>query len=287
VYCELFLPTLAPKTRTEYSAAVRRALADLPDMVTHAALLRWHRVTLARYVPSYRNFFLHVLRTVSRKAAYVSGDAELAALFWQIQPVREPELPPRCPPRDTLAKALELCCSPAERLIVRLAGLAGLRRGEILGLRPEDYEPVTAMLRIVRQRKRGERKNHRSHSVRIDDPIMRDELEWTIANRSALRSRRGWFRGGSEGFLIPWSLRRLNGLLSRLRGGLGPTYLPHRHGWHAFRHWGATELARAGKSVWEICHWLGDADPGMATRYVALFRGEAASVSELAKAVKL
>lgn len=279
------LPTLAPKSRAEYRACIRRAVAELPELLDVAAVLRWRAGLLGRYSIPYCNQIVHVLRTVTRRAAIITGDAELASIAWQVAPVREYTRAPRCPPRDLLARSLLACRSDAERLFVALAGLAGLRRGELMGLKACDFEASTSTLRVVRQRLAPHRKNHRPHAVVLDAPRIVD-LWARVASQSAggeLRSRSGWHRGKSEGFLFPWGLRRVAGLLARLRGCLGGGYLPKGLGWHAYRHWGASELARRGASVWDVQRWLGDSDPTMAVLYVDLVRGaSASSISTLA-----
>lgn len=285
-YRELHFSGLARKTRSEYNGVMRHALAALPA-VTTLAVMRWHRGLLARYSPSYANQALYLLRAVAKRAELVTGDRQLTAIVHQVTPTREVPVLLSAPPPDLVARALNLCRNPAERLFVRFAGVAGLRRGEILGLRASDYDKGTRLLRVVRQRRSDKRKNRRPHVVRITAELHTD-LEWTVTHYDELRARTGWFRGSSSsaGCLFPWSLRRTEGLLGRLRAGLPPGYLPPRRGWHAFRHWGATQLAREGASVWTVMRWLGDSSSSMAARYVDLFGAGDDSVARLEERVR-
>ena len=266
-YKRVHFPALAPRTRIIYAVSMRKALEDLPDPLTHASLLEWHRVTLpARYTVRYANASLHVLRTVSRRAAPVTGDTRLQALIWGVGALREPPRVPRCPPSDFMRKAMPFCRNSLERLWLGLACLAGLRRGELLGLMPSDYERETMTLRVVRQRRSPTRKNRRPHAVKVDAPELRLLLE------QALELPRGG-RYPARSFLFPWGYNYAMSFLERLRAGLGAAYLPKGAGWHVCRHWGATELARSGASIWEIMAWLGDASPEVAARYVDMVRG--------------
>jgi integrase len=268
-YQEVHFPDLARKTRAEYTSSMRLALGGLPRELGPADVIRWHRRELAgRYALSYANQCLHVLRSVVRRAGVLTGDQELVAVVWQAEPIREPALPVTAPPPDLVARSLALCRTPAERLFVRLAGIAGLRRGEILGLQAQDWEPPTGILRVVRQRRSPRRKNRRPHRVEVTEPTFRADLDWTLAHRDALRARTGWWRATPAAWVFPWSLRRAEGLLERLRAALPAGYLPRGRGWHLYRHWGATMLARRGASVWDVMRWLGDSSARMATWYV-------------------
>lgn len=271
VFREIHSPELARKTRAEYAAAVAMALRALPDPFGAADVIRWHRGTLVpRYSLAYANQTLHVVRGIVRKAGVLTGDQELVTVVWTAQPIRETPIPLTAPPPDLMARSLGLCRNPAERLFVRLAGLAGLRRGEILGLQVHDWEPAAGVLRVVRQRRSDRRKNRRPHRVEITDAAFRRDLEWTIAhNRDPeVRSPNGWWRSPHAPWVLPWSLRRAEGLIERLRRGLPPGYLPRGRGAHLFRHWGATMLARCGGSVWDVMRWLGDSSTKMAAWYV-------------------
>lgn len=297
VYQSIAFEHLAPKTRAEYRSAMRRAFRALPARPARADVAHWLADLSRELSPAYTNFCLRVLRSVVRTATVLTADAELAAAVLSVRPLREPPLSRRCPPDDFRARALGAAKNPAERAWLRLAGEAGLRRGELMGLRPDAIDWRAGVVHVTRQRSRELRKNRRPHAVVVDRELLRD-LAWTIANREQVKPRTGRFRGRSDGFLFPWALRFLEGFLERVRGHFGAErdqYLPKGLGWHAWRHAGATELARRGASILEIQQWLGDADPKMACRYVADVRGAtcsklltlSASTCEQAKSIKL
>lgn len=284
-YRSVYFPQLAQKTKEEYTAAYRMCLAAMPDLITPAAILRWHRCDLlgsGKYSAAYANTNLRTMRSVVRRAAVLTGDNDLMSAFWQVPQVREPTKAPRCPPIDFLGQALKLAKGRAERAFFLLAGLAGLRIGELLGLKPEDLDGD--VLRVVRQRKHATRKNRRPHSVKIDHPELLECLRWTIANPDKIKCKNGWHRGQCDGHIFPWAKKKCDLMIARLRAALGEKYLPGGGGWHSFRHWGATMLAKTGASCWDVQCWLGDSDPKMAVLYVAMTRGETnGSVSQIAK----
>jgi integrase len=269
IFNEIHCPELARKTRTEYAAAIAMALAALPEPFTAADVIRWHRGGLVpRYSLAYANQTLHVVRGVVRRAGILTGDQELVTVVWTAQPIRENPVPLTAPPPDLVTRSLALCRTPAERLFVRLAGIAGLRRGEIIGLQAGDWDPSTGILRVVRQRRSDRRKNRRPHRVEVTDAAFRADLEWAIAHHEELRARTGWWRNPRAPWLLPWSLRRVETLVDRLRHGLPAGYIPRGRGAHLYRHWGATMLARRGGSVWDVMRWLGDSSTKMAAWYV-------------------
>lgn len=289
-YQEFHFPGLAPRTRVEYRCYVKRALVELPPMLTVEALLRWRSAQLVGmngFDTVYVNQHFAALRTVTARAALSTGDHELAALFRLVKPWREEVPAPRCPPPDFMRRALRAAETPAERAWLLLAGLAGLRYGELLGLMPRDYDRTHGVLRVVRQRRSPHRKNYRPHSVRVDDTLLRWSIEWTIDHHDELGPQEPHRRAKLDPFMFPWSLPHCEAFLRRVKASFGDDrerYLPEGWGWHSWRHWGASELARAGKSVLEIQAWLGHSEPTMAARYVDMVRGvTSSSVSALAE----
>lgn len=268
-------PHVARSTREGYATALRMALADLPVELSIGALTTWHRSALpARgYSPRYCNFVLGAVRTVVRLAALSTGDQDLQAMVWRVRPLKQPVRAPRCPPSDFLVRAMAACRNEGERCFVLLAGLAGLRKGELLGLRPADYDQRLRVLSVVRQRESSDRKNRRPHSVSVDSAVLHRSLVWAIANRQEFRAATGPRGRAGDAFIFPWSERYLEAFMKRLRFALGPSYLPAKTAWHAFRHWGASELARLGMSAWDLQAWLGDASVDVAVSYVASVRG--------------
>lgn len=213
----------------------------------------------------------------------VTGDTRLQALMWGVGAIREGIKAPRCPPRDLVSLALPFCRNPGERLWLLLACLAGLRRGELLGLRASDWDPETHTLRVERQRRSPQRKNRKPLAVRIDAPDVRKLLQLVI-DQPELASSRMAAGNPCAGYLFAWGYKYAAGFLEHLRAKLGAKYFPRGAGWHVCRHWGATELARSGVSVWDLCAWLGDSSPEVAQTYVDMVRGSSVGgVAALAK----
>lgn len=271
-YREIHFPVISPRTRTAYKTAYYRAVNALPGVITTGAVLEWHRAMARTYSVSYANDCLHVLRGVSRRAAMVTGDTRLQALIWGVGAIREGVKAPRCPPRDLVRVAMPFCRNAGERLWLLLACLAGLRRGELLGLRASDWDPETHVLRVERQRRSPQRKNRKPLAVAIDAPDVRKLLELVIDHPELARSARAAGHP-CAGYLFGWGYKYAASFLGHLRSRLGAKYFPRGGGWHVCRHWGATELARAGASVWDLCAWLGDSSPEVAQTYVDMVRG--------------
>lgn len=275
LYEATYYPRLAPKTREIYRGA-RKHAERLPARPTAADVERWRAELADRYSTAYTNQLLAILQTaVKRGTLLAGGDAELVAAVVAIPALRVDCLAPRCPPADFRDRAITVAKNPAERAWLRLAGEAGLRRGELEGLRPEAIDPERLVVNVVRQRLYEKRKNRRPHAVEIDAELAAD-LRWTIDHRAAITPRTGWHKGRSDGFIFPWGRKYQELFLERVRAVFGDArdkYLPRGLGWHAWRHAGASALAEQGASEIDIAEWLGDADTKMAARYVARLRG--------------
>lgn len=279
-YERVFLPSKAARTHRGYRAAARRFLSDLPDPFTLADLVLWRgRMLEERHLAvSYVNQAIKVLRGITRHAGHVTGDIALASIFAQLETLKEPIRAPRCPPADYVDRILGATRNPAERAFVLLTSLAGLRRDEVLGLMPEDWDAENGILAVTRQRQRGIRKNGRPHSVRVNARQLRWYLNWTVANHAILVPHQGppIAKRRSAPYLFPWTHTYVEGLVDRIRRHLGTEaarYMPRGTAFHAGRHWGTTELARRGVPLFEIQAWRGDADSAMTATYVSMVRG--------------
>lgn len=285
IFERLHLPHVAKKTAAEYRTAFRRATRDLPAAPTAQDVEHWLRAGMANLSVPYRNFCLGALRRIVTVGALERPAPELVYAFATVKKLRAPPLRMRCPPPDFHARALEAAKNPAERAWLRLAGEAGLRKGELLGLRPDAIDWNAGVVHVVRQRGIEHRKNRQRHSVEVDKALI-DDLRWTIRYRERVKSATGWHRGRSDGYVFPWGEKRLDAFLERIRASFGveaARYLPPGHGWHCWRAWGATEKARSGATELEVCEWLGDADTKMAARYVEFLRGRTRAALVLTK----
>lgn len=277
----LHFSRITDKTQAEYTTCWRRHVSRLPRTPTARDVMDWHADMIAQgYSKAYANMCLVVLRCVVRKYAEVSGERDLLRA---VVPTKAFKNPPkrRCPPDDLVERALAVCMNPAERAWILLASCAGLRKGELLGLRPSDWDAHTAVLQVVRQRMRSHRKNWRPHSVRIEDPELRAAWLWTLQHRDRCAPRGGPRSQAAEGYVFPWGERYLEYFLGRIRESLGEDvhkYLPKCNAWHVFRHWGATRKAREGATLGELMSWLGDASPTVAARYMDEARGQSVAV---------
>ncbi len=285
----------------KYKTAVKRALEGMPAKPTRGDVERWLRDLVAEKgcKNSTANFYLAALKAITNKAQHLEPASvelrELASAFALVSPLKLPTLPPRCPPRDALWLALDACENPAERAFVWLCA-SGLRKSEVLGLRPEDYDRRLRRLDVWRQRPDAhdrmagkdhrERKNGDHHFVTLDDEPAR-ELEWALANYAAIRPKTGGHKGLSAGYVFPWSETKVSGLMRRIRAK-APGFEPGT-AWHGLRHLGASTVAElTNGSVQAVQRFLGDKSAKAAGMYCEPVRGHTEiDTSAIARALRM
>jgi integrase len=141
---------------------------------------------------------------------------------------------------------------------VLLAGDAGLRLGEVLGLRWDDVDLVAQRVMVTRQIRKGVEgtpKGGRRRSVPMTGPLV-------SALREMSRVRVGRVVCGGEG--IPVAEAALKHGIYRV---CRRAKLPGRS-WHTLRHTFATHAARFGVNPWRLQAWLGHSTIDMTLRYV-------------------
>jgi integrase len=139
-----------------------------------------------------------------------------------------------------------------------LAGDAGMRLGEVLGLRWEDLDLVARRITIARQIRKGVEgtpKGGRRRSV-----PMTAGLGSELGRLQQVRT--GRIVCGSEG--APVAEAALKHVIYRVCRRAG---LPGRS-WHSLRHTFATHAARFGVNPWRLQAWLGHSTINMTMRYV-------------------
>jgi integrase len=266
---------LAPKTREGYALAMRYALSMLPARPNVGDVEDWMvKLRDTRGLsPVTVNAYKRSCEAVMWAAGIRTHDHALFDAFAAAQKLREAPKERRCPPEDALAIALQVARNNAERAFVRLAAIAGLRLGEILGLRRDDVDAGAGVLTVTRQRNRNQRKNKNPHVVALDGVTLALVL-WTAGHQAEVVDGRGEHL---RGWLFPWGKPYVAGFMGRIRAGLGDradVYFPRgKTAWHGFRHLGATMVARDTGSAVEVQRFLGDASPGMAMCYMAQVRG--------------
>jgi integrase len=159
--------------------------------------------------------------------------------------------------------------APHVRALVLTAGLAGLRRGELLGLRRADVDPLHRTIRVARQVVQSG--THRQvvalpktdagvRTVRID-PVLAAELEAHLATYTAPDPDAPLFVGDKGGHLSEHTLYRH---LHACRTALG---WPDTFHLHDLRHLAATTYAAQGATTRELMAHGGWANPDAAMRY--------------------
>lgn len=259
---------LAPKTQSAYRSVWRRILRDLPPSPNGTEIAAWLDSERTRVADVHANYGLRVLQSVVRRAVELAGDgAEIQRAVLSVRAPQVAHRTPFCPAPDFFARTAPAARNRAERAWLGVAA-TGLRKGELLGLRPEDIDDSGAIT-VQRQRGRAHRKNRIPYVVEVDAETLAN-LRWTIENRDEARASFGNACQSAEGCVFPWSETYLEFFLARVRDELGAEvdrYLPRRKGWHQFRHRMAKDAKDRGESTQQIADRLGDKSEAMARHY--------------------
>jgi integrase len=201
----------------------------------------------------------NVLAVVSHALAY----AEEVGLVEKAPRIRSytferPEI--ECWELDEWRRFLDAAARAGDGMLVAtlLAGDAGLRLGEVLGLRWEDVDLVAQRLMVTRQIRRrveGSPKGGRRRSVPMTASLL-------SALKAGACVRVGRVVCGEAG--EPVTEMALKHGVYRVCRRAG---LPARS-WHALRHTFATHAARFGVNPWRLQAWLGHSTVNMTMRYV-------------------
>jgi integrase len=169
-------------------------------------------------------------------------------------------------PADVLALADAI--EPRWRALVLLAGLVGLRRGELAALRWSDYDATRAVLRITRSARwvDGERTEGppKTDSGRRFVPIPALVVEALVEHSAA-----GFGEAGPDGLVFigeqggPVRLATLYSAFGEARAAIGREDV-HLHD---LRHAALTMLAEEGATVRELMRAGGHASPAAALHY--------------------
>lgn len=214
-------------------------------------------------------------------------------------PPTEPYQPHRVQTSDAVVRliaAAEESKEPELAVAFRLLASLGGRRGEICGLRWDDFDLDAGVCVIRRAVKQvtgqvivGDAKTHQQRTLLLD--------EGTIAilrsHRTAMEERASALDAElvSESYVLtdspdgaePWKPNRLSQALRRLRDRAGYTGRLHD-----LRHWNASQLLGAGESAVVVAARLGHRDPSTTHRWYAhaMPRADARSAALMDEALK-
>lgn len=201
----------------------------------------------------------NVLAVLSHALAYAE-EVEFIEKAPRIRPYKfeRPEI--ECWELDEWRRFLDVAAREGDGLLeaALLAGDAGLRLGEVLGLRWEDLDLVAQRLMVTRQIRKGVEgppKGGRRRSVPMTAAL-------TSALKAGARVRVGRVVCGPDGEPIGETALKHGVYRVCRRAGL-----PARS-WHALRHTFATHAARFGVNPWRLQAWLGHTTITMTMRYV-------------------
>jgi integrase len=201
----------------------------------------------------------NILGVVSNALAY-AREVDLIDQAPRIRPYKFERPQIECWELAEWGRILVAARGDGDRLLIAalLAGDAGLRLGEVLGLQWEDVDLVAQRLMVTRQIRKGAEgtpKGGRRRGVPMTAAL-------TSALRALPRVRVGRVVCGADGEpLSETALKHGIYRLCRLAG------LPERS-WHALRHTFATHAARFGVNPWRLQAWLGHSTINMTMRYV-------------------
>ena len=195
--------------------------------------------------------------------------------------LREPRKPVDRASDEEIVALLRACCSARDRLIVRLMARAGLRRGEVCGLRRSDVHllPDSAALGCAVQRShlhvvRRENPNGAWAKSRRQRPVPLDFLVVQAFDayefeRMGVPQAAGsdfvlvsLFRGPAGAPMSPDAVNALVTAASR-RAGLARRVTPHQ-----LRHAMASNLADSGATIDEIAELIGHSSVSSSQVYV-------------------
>jgi integrase len=147
------------------------------------------------------------------------------------------------------------------KVLVILAAESGLRRGELIGLRVQDIMFKECKLRVRNNRSLDQDTDPKSgHERQMPIPkAVADLLRTFLGER-----KEGYVFQTKNGTAM--GLRNANRLLDRVLEQSG--IKRHGLGWHSFRRYRATELAKAGVPEAHRLQWMGHADVDVDNSYV-------------------
>jgi site-specific recombinase XerC len=173
----------------------------------------------------------------------------------------KPSLPKTMHDRDFTAALAEVPDSPAglrDRAIYEVCRSWGLRIGEALHMRFEDYDPEAGVLTTPVEGKTGQR------SLGIDaGPAMDAVAAWTtVRTRYTHRKPSEYLFCGPDGQMVVYEAVRRRWALSCKRAGVKHINL------HALRHTCATQLVEQGVDILTVQAILGHAELGTTMIYL-------------------
>lgn len=211
--------------------------------------------------PQTCNLYLKSLAAVLSEAALVSGSVEAHRLADRVTAARvlkTGQRAPRCPETRDVRRACEAEeLSAAERALVRMCAICGLRIGEAMALRWDDISE-SGVVRVtksvdVETMEEGPRKNKHDHVVRLDEKTLgliggldrKGERIWSGESQNSLRL----------------TMRKIREICASIRS------------WHMLRHWGAYVVAERTQSTQRVQEFLGDRSSNAAQMYMPALRG--------------
>lgn len=278
----LALEALRPSSRMCYAQAARLAIEQLSPRPKPGEVRLWLERMREDKAPATVNKLLRALKAITERASYVQkgGNLALRNVFKSQRPFRLEARARRDASHETVERLLELASTVFERLAIRLAAFYGLRLGELLGLEPSDARSDNGIIRItvirtrdgfgVRSRKNA--LNGKPHVLRIDDGETAGILSAVLCKETRLRLAEPNQRELAERYILPWGPGHTKNLIAKWRRD-ERVQLPRGDGFHALRHYGATQLAASGATLIEIQAWLGDSTPNAAQTYLGQVRG--------------
>ncbi len=168
-----------------------------------------------------------------------------------------------------------------DRALYTVATMAGVRKGEALGLRWQDVDFDAQRLRVFEQLARGDQrrrpKSRKGRSVPMAPAV--------AAALLAVRNASAWTADDHPVFAEPRTGRRIAWTPARRRylAALEAAGLPSRR-FHDLRHTFASVLARDGVAERRIQEWCGHSSPAITRKYMHFAPASAADVEAVAGA---
>jgi integrase/recombinase XerD len=192
-----------------------------------------------------------------RFKSFLSGIAKSKPTQKSLLKLKEPRKFPGCLTQQQIKALIKACNTQRDKLIIKILYETGMRKGELLGLRLEDFGDCgeNEIAIVTRNNRNGARvKNSAERVLNVSKEVMQAYEDYLIDEYPDIEPDFVFVNiwGGEVG--EPMNYRSLNHLLKQLQKKTGIYVYPH-----LFRHTHATELIRAGVDIYHISKRLGHA----------------------------
>jgi integrase len=264
-------PNLRPRTRETYESQLAHIMPTFENVqigkVTPSMVRKWHAELSTELGPNTVAKCYRLLRSIFKTAV---DDELLARNPCKIEGAGVEHATERPAATSEQVWALADAMPDRYRCMVLVAGFAGLRMGELLGLERQHVNPLRRTLRVERQQQElnsgklilGPPKTAAGVRTLELPAFLMTDLNAHLSRFARSEPTARVFPGEKGGPLRAWTVFKHWDRARARVDGLAPGFR-----WHDLRHTGTTLTAAAGASTRELMHRMGHASPAAALRY--------------------